>query len=170
MSDKRGDKPAVSGQPAPARGGANARAAEFFRLGPGHVEAVVALERLCFSSPWTAEQFNLAFKQEVFHVFGLRTGGRLAAYVAFYHAADQMEILNLAVHPDLRRCGFAKRLLGLTLQIARKMGILTATLEVRQTNEAAQQLYKVFGFVQVGRRKEYYPDTREDALVLSLNL
>lgn len=148
------------------------REAEFFRLGQEHVPAVLELERLCFSHPWSREQFDLAFGQRIFHVFGLREpdSGRLLAYLAFYHAVDQMEILNLAVRPELRRQGLGARLLGLVLQIGRKMGIHKAYLEVRRTNRAARALYAGFGFARVGVREGYYPDTGEDALVMCLDL
>lgn len=127
---------------------------------------MLELEARCFSLPWQEEQFQLAFTQQVFNVFGLKHEGRLVAYLSFYHTADEMEILNLAVAPDCRRRGYGKRLLGLVLQISHKMGIHQGYLEVRRTNTAARNLYAMFGFAQVGIRKGYYTDTGEDALVM----
>lgn len=143
---------------------------DFQRLEEADIPELLALERACFSYPWGEKQFRLAFEQNLFKVFGMKQGRRLMAYVAFYHAADEMEILNVAVRDECRRLGVAKRLLGLVLQIARKMGINTVFLEVREHNEAALRLYAGFGFEHVGVRKNYYPDTKEDALVHKLEL
>lgn len=144
--------------------------AEFFRLDAGHLDEVLALEQRCFSMPWTAKQFGLAFEQKVFSVFGLRAGGRLLAYASVYHAAGELEILNVAVLPECRRRGLGRRLLGLLLQVARKMGITRAVLEVRTGNAPAIALYEGLGFARAGRRPRYYADTGEDALIYTLNL
>lgn len=144
--------------------------ASFYKLDASDLEQLLLLERRCFSWPWSAEQFNLALEQELFNVFGFKYNSLLVAYLSLYHTGDEMEIFNLGVLPQLRRRGFAKRLLGLVLQIGRKMGIRYAFLEVRESNQAARALYGGFGFSQVGLRKGYYPDNGEDALVLRLDL
>lgn len=130
--------------------------------------------------PWSEEQCRAAFAQPVFAAFGLYGGPRLAAYISFYHAGapaeasyapcGELEILNLAVDPDARRQGCGRRLLWLALQAGRKMGMQKAILEVREGNGAAIALYLGSGFVQVGRRRRYYADTGEDALVLECRL
>ena len=78
-------------------------------------------------------------------------------------------ILNLAVHPEHRRRGLARRLLAEGLAQARTSGAELAWLEVRTSNLAAQALYASFGFKEVGRRPRYYDDTQEDALLLTLD-
>ncbi len=162
---------AVPRQPQPAHSPLTvARELSFCRLASGDLEQLVRLERECFSCPWNEKQFNLALEQKVFNVFGLKHEERLLAYLSFYHTGDEMEILNLAVEPQWRRRGVARRLLGLVLQIGRKMGIRYALLEVRRSNAPALGLYAGFGFVQVGLRKRYYPDNGEDALVMRLDL
>ncbi len=145
-------------------------AIRFTRLDAGDLEALLGLENKCFSSPWSAKQYNLAFEQKLFNVFGLKQDGQLLAYVSFYHIGEEMEIFNLAVSPGYRRHGLAKYMLGLVLQICRKMGIKYAFLEVRQSNVAARALYAGFHFSQVGVRKGYYPDNGEDALILRSDL
>lgn len=120
--------------------------------------------------PWTEKQFRLAFEQNVFSVFGLRDAERLLAYASVYHAAGELEILNVAVLPERRRRGLGRRLLGLLLQVARKMGITRAVLEVRTGNVPAIALYEGLGFAQVGLRPRYYTDTGEDALIYALDL
>ena len=137
--------------------------------------AVLELERQAFTMPWSEEQFRAAFAQRSFAGFGLRSpegagGGALLAYISFYHTQDELEILNIAVTPPCRRQGCGRRLLGLALQVAKKMGIERAVLEVRVQNTPALKLYQGLGFECVGRRPRYYADTGEDALVYALSL
>lgn len=144
---------------------------EFARLGLDDLAALTALERVCFSAPWGEKEFRLGLEGKVFKVFGLRgADGLLAAYCSFYHVADEMEVLNIAVHPELRRRGLGARLLRLVLQICENMGITSAHLEVRVGNDAARTLYTRFHFAPVGLRKGYYPDNGEDALCMALDL
>ncbi|MBG0776529.1 MAG: ribosomal protein S18-alanine N-acetyltransferase [Desulfovibrionaceae bacterium] len=144
--------------------------AEFARLTQSDLGQVLELERACFSTPWNEKQFNLALQQKIFHLFGLKANGDLLAYMAFYHAADEMEILNIGVAPAHRRRGAGRRLLGLVLGIARRMGVRRAFLEVRRSNAPARTLYAGFGFEHAGVRAGYYTDTGEDALVLCRDL
>ena len=141
---------------------------QFVRLGPDDASAVAALEARCFGLPWSEEQFRQAFEQDVFATYGLKKQDLLIAYVAVYHTFDELEILNIAVAPEYRRAGHGKCLLGLVLRRMAKMGILRSVLEVRPSNIAAIGLYSAYGYRQEGRRKAYYPDTGEDALVYVL--
>lgn len=142
------------------------------RLGPEHASELADLERSCFAVPWTEEQYRLGMANGVFKIFGLRerSEGPLLAYLSFYHALDEMEILNVGVRPDRRRRGLARRLLGLVLQVCYRLGVRRSFLEVRRSNAAAQNLYAQFGFVVVGERKGYYPDNGEDALLMRSDL
>lgn len=123
------------------------------------------LEKLCFTLPWTQAQCQGAFSQQSFAAWGFLKDSRLVAYVSVYHVAEEMEIVNLGVHPDTRRQGVGISLLRLALREAVKMGIQKTFLEVRETNRAAIALYEKCGFQLGGRRKGYYPDTGEDALI-----
>jgi ribosomal-protein-alanine N-acetyltransferase len=155
-------------------------ALKFFRLDRNELDDLAALEKLCFPLPWSREQLAGAFGLPNFAAFGLRaplregagTAGkaRLAAYISFYHNQDELEILNLAVAPEWRCRGCGARLLRLALGMAANMGIGRAVLEVRSDNAAALALYKGQGFAQIGRRRGYYGDSGEDALVLELAL
>jgi ribosomal-protein-alanine N-acetyltransferase len=137
----------------------------FKRLDKSHARAVHELERRCFSLPWSEEQCDRAFAQPFFAAFGLMRGPILLSYISVYHTVDELEILNLAVVPAERRRGLGRRILGMALQIARKMGIERATLEVRASNYPAISLYQSCGFVRVAVRPHYYSDTGEDALI-----
>lgn len=145
---------------------ATAKAApDFIRLGIEHAGAIADLEALCFSLPWSASQCLAALRQKNFAAFGLWQKGCLVGYVSLYHFEGEMEIINLAVHPLARRLGHARRMLNLLLQVARKMDILKIVLEVRESNMAAIALYEQTGFIVSGLRKNYYPDTGENALL-----
>ena len=129
-----------------------------------------ALEQQCFSLPWSEAQCRAAFTHEAFAAFGLwgRTG--LAGYVSVYHTRDEVEILNIAIVPDMRRKGLGRHLLRLVLRLARKMGMNKISLEVREGNAPAIALYDACGFTCAGKRRKYYVDTGEDALIYICSL
>lgn len=137
------------------------------RLGPGDLPEVTRLERLCFAYHWTEEQFKLGLERGAFHILGVRVPGGLAAYLAFSLLGGDMEILNLAVDPALRRQGLATRLLHALEAVCREREVTRGFLDVKVSNQAAIDLYGKFGFKQCGVRKKYYPDTGEDALLFS---
>lgn len=142
----------------------------FFRLEKKDSADVAALEKKCFSTPWTEKEFSLSFDQKIFKVFGLKKDDTLVAYIAMYHTVDELEILNIATDPKQRRNGAGKRLLALMLCIGQKLGIQQAFLEVRRTNIPAINLYEQMCFSQIGVRKKYYSDTGEDALLYQCTL
>lgn len=142
----------------------------FRRLDAGDAPAVHALEKACFTLPWSEGQCRAAFVQTAFAAFGLEGGGEVRAYISIYAAAGEMEVLNLAVAPELRRRGIGYRLLALALRAAAKMGMQRAVLEVRVGNAPARRLYERHGFTVAGRRPRYYADTDEDALVYARSL
>lgn len=81
---------------------------------------------------------------------------------------DEAHIATIAIHPDFRGNGFGKKLLAETLRQSIRRGAKTATLEVRDNNFVAQQMYREFGFISVGRRQQYYKDNNEDAIVMTV--
>lgn len=142
----------------------------FRRLDQDDAKAMATLEAACFSLPWSGAQCRGAFAQPAFAAFGLSGGERLMAYVSIYHILPEMEILNVAVEPGLRRRGLGRRLLSLVLQAGAKMGMQKASLEVREGNLAAIRLYEGLGFERCGMRARYYPDNGETALIYALEL
>ncbi len=135
------------------------------QLEASDAEKMSAIERECFTLPWSEEQCRAAFTQKAFAAFGLFCGEDLVGYISIYHTGDELEILNLAVRPQIRRLGHGKRILRTTLRMARKMDIHRVLLEVRRSNKAAILLYEGCGFQHVGQRRNYYADTGEDALI-----
>lgn len=142
----------------------------FEKLGEEDMDSLIELERRCFSFPWNEKQYSLGLSFGFFHVFGLTGPEGLAAYVSFNLIGDEIEILNIAVKPELRRQGLGSRLLRLTLSIAAHMGAKKAFLDVRESNQDARALYRGFGFERIGTRRKYYPDTNEDALTMTLDM
>ncbi len=144
-----------------------------FRIRPAALAdaaALVAIERRCFSDPWSEAAFREALSSE--WSFGLvaQTARGPAGYLVGREAGGSGEILNLAVAPEFRRRGIAGELLGGGLEEFRRRGATEIFLEVRESNHSAQALYLARGFRPVGPRAAYYRNPREDALVLRLGL
>lgn len=139
-------------------------------LGVADISGIMDLERMCFRTRWTREQFLLGLKRKAFHVLGIRERGVLIAYAAFSIITQEMEIMNIAVHPFHRRKGHGARLLAEVLRQCRAQGVDEGFLEVRRSNIGAIDLYEKFGFTQIGTRKNYYPDNNEDALLYRLDI
>jgi ribosomal-protein-alanine N-acetyltransferase len=138
------------------------------------IEALVSLERLCFTQPWTPRNFRDSLADpERGRVLVLRAphgpgdpGRGILAYCCFDVAADEMHIHNLAVHPAERGRGLGRRLLELALASGARRGADVAYLEVRSSNWPARRLYRSLGFEATQVRRGYYNRPREDALVL----
>ncbi|HWR04006.1 MAG TPA: ribosomal protein S18-alanine N-acetyltransferase [Humidesulfovibrio sp.] len=138
-------------------------------LGVDDIGGVMELERMCFRTRWTREQFLLGLERHAFRILGIRQRGVLLAYVAFSLIAQEMEIMNIATHPFHRRKGLGRLLLGEAIAICTRENALQGFLEVRRSNTGAIDLYRKFGFIEVGTRKNYYPDNKEDALLFRLD-
>ena len=131
-----------------------------------HVPQVAQLEKICFADPWS--EMSIAHELESIWSFWLVAvdGDELVGYVGSQSSIDEADIMNVAVNPGWRRQGVAEKLInGLVAQL-KDRGIHALMLEVRVTNEPAIALYEKLGFVEVGRRKNYYRNPKEDALIL----
>ena len=138
---------------------------------PGDLDEVVSIERASFGMPWSRGAFLYEIEQNrVARCWVLRDGERVVAYLCLWEIGEELHVTNVAVHPGLRRQGLARRLLGAILEDGRARGLRSVTLEVRPTNDEAKTLYESFGFRVVGRRRGYYYDTGEDALIMESDL
>lgn len=137
---------------------------------PADAGPLVAIERRCFSDPWSERSFREALDSP--WSFGLvaYAGPRIAGYLIGREVAGTGEVLNLAVAPDFRRRGVARALLRAGLALLTKRHVDEVYLEVRESNRSAQALYLSSGFRPVGQRAAYYRNPKEDALVLWLAL
>jgi ribosomal-protein-alanine N-acetyltransferase len=135
------------------------------------LDQVVAIERASFTMPWSRGAFLYEMEQNrVARCLVIRDGKRVVGYVCMWEVADELHITNIAVHPASRRQGIGRRLLGTVLDDARSRGVRMVVLEVRPSNAEAIALYESFGFRVIGRRRGYYYDTGEDALVMETSL
>ncbi len=94
----------------------------------------------------------------------------IAGYICFWFVADEIQILNIAVHTSLRRRGIARKLLEMAIQTGRDRKASCITLEVRKSNFPARKLYESFGFKVVGERPNYYGAQQESAVLMELDL
>lgn len=135
------------------------------------LDSVLSIERVSFSTPWSRRAFLYELKENrAARCWAARVAGELVGYLCLWEVGSELHITNLAVHPAWRRQGIARALLGAILEDARRRGLSVAFLEVRPTNREALSLYERFGFHVIGRRKGYYFDTGEDALVMEADL
>ena len=132
------------------------------------LDAVLAIDRLCFPAPWPEQAFRDELGRPWAHVEILRevASGRVVAFCNYWIVVDDLQILTVAVHPDERRRGHAARLVQHMLDEGARAKVRVASLEVRASNEAAQALYRKLGFHDVGRRPRYYADNGEDAVLM----
>jgi ribosomal-protein-alanine N-acetyltransferase len=135
------------------------------------LDEVLEIERASFKTPWSrgAFRYELTQNRVARSVVG-RLDGRLVGYLCLWEIGHEIHITNVAVHPSFRRRGVARALLGQILDQARWSGVELLFLEVRPTNVEALPLYESLGFRVIGRRKGYYFDTGEDALVMEARL
>jgi len=129
------------------------------------VPPVHAIEQASFTDPWSVRDFRECVASDVlFFVAAARSG--VDGYVVAQDAADEGEILNLAVAPARQRGGIGRALVGQVLTTLAQRGARRVFLEVRESNAAARALYAALGFEEVGRRTRYYRRPVEDAIVL----
>jgi len=132
------------------------------------VAAVHEIERLSFSTPWPAYAFEQELKgNRLARYLVARAGDRIVGFAGIWTMVDDAHITTFGVHPDWRRQGIGRQLLLNLSELSIAIGARRMTLEVRDSNHAAQALYRAFDFTEVGRRPGYYTDDGEDALILT---
>jgi len=129
------------------------------------VPAVHAIEQASFTDPWSVRDFRECVASDVVFLVAATRGG-VDGYVIAQDAADEGEILNLAVAPARHRGGIGRALVEQVLRTLAERGVRQVFLEVRDSNAAARALYEGVGFEEVGRRTRYYRRPVEDAIVL----
>lgn len=135
-----------------------------------HAGAVAAVEKQCFSDAWSeGSVLSSIDTPETFACFVAVTDtDEVVGWICASVVLSEAEIGSVAVGPDYRRQGIAASLLEAALNEAHLRGAATVYLEVREHNEPAQALYRRFGFEQIGRRRRYYRNPAEDAIVMRL--
>jgi ribosomal-protein-alanine N-acetyltransferase len=132
--------------------------------------AIAALERQCFSDPWSVEMLRSELPDDSHEFLLAVEGEELLGYVGLMTVLDEGYLSNVAVSPAYRRQGIAEALLTALLARARARKLSFVTLEVRAGNTPAQALYRKLGFQEVGVRRAYYEHPKEDAVLMTLFL
>ena len=132
------------------------------------VAQIHEIEKLCFAMPWSEESILHDIRENaVARWLVLDDGaGNVLAYAGMWFVLDEAHVCNVAVHPDHRGKGYGKSIFGALVETAKKNSMSLMELEVRRSNIVAQNLYHSFGFIDVGYRKRYYEDNKEDALLM----
>lgn len=135
------------------------------------VERVGELERLSFPTPWPTEAFvtELTVNQHAKYVVAVKDR-IVVAYCGMWIVVDEAHITNIAVHPGYRGQKIGEKLMRQMMGLAVLLGADRMTLEVRPSNTVARQLYQKLGFEEHGRRKGYYSDNNEDAIIMWVKL
>ena len=131
-----------------------------------HVPQVAQLEKICFADPWSELSISLELTNVWSYWVVALDGDTVVGYVGSQSSIDEADIMNVAVHPDYRRQGIAEKLINTLVADLKKRGCHALLLEVRVSNTPAVTLYEKLGFAQVGCRKNYYRNPKEDALIL----
>ncbi len=134
------------------------------------VPAVSLIDRMSFTLPWPEHSFQYEVAENrVSRCFVAETEDRrIAAMIVSWIIVDEMHIATIATHPDFRRQGIGERILREALLDGKDAGAHLAFLEVRAGNQAAQAMYRKFGFEVTGKRPRYYRDNGEDAILMTL--
>ena len=131
---------------------------------------VVAIDTASFSLPWPERSFRFEVSDNpASRAWVAEIDGKIVGMIVAWLLVDEAHIATLATHPAFRRQGIARKLLIFSLQSMMSEGALTSVLEVRESNAAAQEMYRKFGFEESGRRPRYYRDNDEDAILMTLH-
>lgn len=134
------------------------------------VSAVVELDQKSFSLPWPERSFRFELTDNpASRCWVAELEGQIVGMIVVWLLVDEAHIATIATHPDYRRKGIGKQLLSHALRHLMDEGARSSFLEVRESNYAAQDLYRKFGYEETGRRRRYYKDNDEDAILMNLD-
>lgn len=137
------------------------------RMTLADVTQVHEIEQATFPVPWSRQSFVDEMERNACARYLVaEENGEIIAYAGAWMIFDEGHITNVAVRKDQRGKGIGKAIMAALMQYAANLGVRYVTLEVRKSNTVAQELYKGFGFIRLGVRKQYYEDNGEDALLL----
>lgn len=131
-----------------------------------HVAQIAALEKLCFTDPWSENSVASELCNPLSLWLIAEEDGIVCGYVGSQTVLDETDMMNIAVHPDCRRQGIAAALIEELVSRLKEQGSHILRLEVRESNTPAVALYNSTGFTQLGIRKNYYRNPKENALIL----
>lgn len=130
------------------------------------IEAVVRLEQECFTESWSESLIRSGLGSKVDTCFVYQEQGWILGYSVIRILGDEGEIQRIAVYPQWRRRGIARKLMDTMVSFSRDRGVRAVALEVREGNQGARKLYESYGFRAEARRREYYHNPKEDAIIM----
>ena len=136
------------------------------RMTEADVDGVAAVEAATFPTPWSRDAFASEMRNVAARYLVAEMDGKIIGYAGAWIILDESHITNIAVLKDERGQGVGRRLTQGLMQYLSNLGAAYATLEVRKSNEVAQNLYVSLGFLKLGVRKRYYEDNQEDAIIM----
>lgn len=139
---------------------------QYLPMDETHVAAVAKLEQLCFTAPWSENSIASEIDNPLSLWIVAMDGEHLVGYVGSQSVMGEADMMNLAVCPEYRRKGIGKKLVEELIIALKEKEVSCLLLEVRSENSAAIELYSKLGFIQVGRRPNYYTKPKDDALIL----
>ena len=139
---------------------------ELKKMTAEHIAQIGEMEKLCFSDPWSEHSIASELDNRLSYWLVAVDGDTVAGYIGSQSVLDEADIMNVAVHPAYRRQGIGRTLVTALAEALREKGIRGLMLEVRESNAPAIALYEDLGFVQVGLRKNYYRNPKENALIM----
>lgn len=142
----------------------------FDTLKEEYLDALASLDAMCFTLCWSKALFASELASPMAHYILAFCGDTLVGYCGIQSVAGEGNITNIAVHPEYRKKGIASSLLGKIISFAGSAALDFITLEVRESNINAINLYRKYGFQEVGMRKNYYSDNHEAALLMTKQL
>ncbi len=135
------------------------------QMNASHVSQIAALEKQCFSDPWSERSVASELDNPLSLWLVAREGDRVVGYIGSQSVLGEADMMNLAVSPEVRREGIARTLVTKLIQALSEKNVHALTLEVRASNAPAIALYDLLGFRQVGNRRGYYEKPKEDARI-----
>lgn len=133
-----------------------------------HLDNILEIENRSFPGPWSQRAFIQEIENPISHMWALLVDNQLAGYICFWLFDREIQLINIAVHPGKRGKGLGHHLMARMIETGLSKGSQYIWLEVRISNMPAKRLYHRLGFEAIGRRRGYYRETKEDAVVMVL--
>lgn len=131
-----------------------------------HINDILVIDKNSFSVPWTKSMFMEELNDYNKFYYVIKYDNINVGYIGFWHILDEAHITNVCIDPMYRKKGLASILLNEVIKKCINIDIMSITLEVRESNESAIKLYSKFGFKDEGKRKNFYKNPKEDALIM----
>ena len=136
------------------------------KMNKNHIAQIAELEKLCFNDPWSQNSIASELGNKLSLWLVAEENGNVLGYVGSQTVLGETDMMNIATHPDYRKKGIGTSLINALIDVLAEQGSHSLMLEVRASNDPAISVYKKLGFDEIGRRKNYYRNPKEDALIL----